>query len=254
MTTEEPRPVTTTRTSFRILERLKEEEPLGATEVADRLELAKSTVHRHLRTLADDGYVVRGEGGYRVGLRLFDLGAHARQARELYHVARPKVDELAAETEEKVWCITEEAGMSVHLYGASGKRSVRTSAREGQRYHLHQTAAGKAVLAHLPEERVDRIVDRHGLPALTDETLTRRDGLFEQLERIRDRGYALNREESITGLHAVGVPVTDAGDVAVGAISVSGPANRLKGDRLTEELPDLLLGASNEIELNLTYG
>lgn len=251
---EPDRPVTTVETAFEILEHLKRHGPLGVTDLADGLGMAKSTVHRHVETMAHHGYVVRVDGDrYRTGLRLFDLGADARNSRELYEVARPKIDELAAETDEKVWCITEECGRSIHLYGGSGRHSVRTHTREGQRGYLHQTAAGKAVLATLPVERVEAIVDRHGLPAATEQTITGRTKLFEELERIADRGYAFNREESVPGLHAVGAPITDTTGRAIGAISVSGPANRLTGTRFESELPQLLLGAANEVEINLNY-
>lgn len=249
------RPVKTAETSFAILEQLKraDEEALGVTELARRLELAKSTVHRHVATLEQTGFVARADGGYRVGLRLLDYGLYARNQHDLFRIARPKVEELAEETGEKVWCITEEQGRSVHLFGASGKRSVQTSARAGAWGYLHQHAAGKAILAHLSSDRARAIVDAHGLPAKTPGTLTDRDELFEQLKRIADRGYAFNREESVTGLHAVGAPVTDSEGDAIGAISISGPANRLKDEWLTDELPDLLLGATNEIEINLSF-
>ncbi|WP_193362453.1 IclR family transcriptional regulator [Halogranum rubrum] len=249
------RPVKTAETSFALLEQLAQADgdALGVTELAQRLDLAKSTVHRHVGTLESLGVVVRDGDEYRIGLRLLDYGLRARDQHALSTVARPKVEELAEETGEKVWCITEQQGRSVHLYGASGKNSVQTSARAGAWGYLHQHAAGKAILAHLPAERVQHIVDGHGLPAKTPHTITDEKDLFEQLEQIADRGYAFNREESITGLHAVGAPITDDDGVATGAISISGPANRLKGEWLTETLPDLLLGATNEIELNLSF-
>jgi DNA-binding IclR family transcriptional regulator len=256
---EDARPVSTTETSFDILERIRgSDEPLGPSELGRRLDLAKSTVHRHLATLERLGLVVRegdAERGaeYRPGLRLLDFGLSARERHPLYAVAAPKVDELAEETGEKVWCIVPEGGRSVHLYGAAGRRSVRTGAREGSRGYLHQHAAGKAILAYLSEERTRTIVEREGLPARTAETITDEATLFEELERVRERGYAVNREESVTGLHAVGAPVRDDSGVAVGAISVSGPANRLRGDRLDEVLPNLLLGATNEVEINLSF-
>lgn len=249
------RPVTTVETTFEILEQLKrsDRESLGVTALATRLGVAKSTAHRHLATLESLGIVVRHEGGYRLGLRLLDYGLYARTQRRLYTVAKPKVDELAEETGEKVWCITHERGRSIHLYGAAGKHSVQTDAREGNRGYLHQHAAGKAILAFLPPADVREIVESCGLPAETDRTVTTEADLFEQLEQITERGYSFNREESVPGLHAVGAPITDRDGVAIGAISVSGPANRLKGSRFTDELPDLLLGATNEVEINLSY-
>jgi DNA-binding IclR family transcriptional regulator len=255
MNEPQARPVKTAETSFALLEQLTEADgdPLGVTELARRLDLAKSTVHRHIVTLESLGFVTRAGDEYRLGLRLLDYGLRARDQHDLYHIARPKVEELAEQTGEKVWCITEEQGRSVHLYGASGKHSVQTSARAGAWGYLHQHAAGKAILAHLPSDRVHRIVESHGLPTKTPNTITDEATLFEQLEQIAERGYAFNREESIPGLHAVGAPVTDDEGVAIGAISISGPANRLKGEWLTDELPDLLLGATNEIEINLSF-
>lgn len=251
--------MSTTETSFEILERIRaSDEPLGPSALGRRLDRAKSTIHRHLATLERLGLVVReddGAGGaeYRPGLRLLDFGLSARERHPLYPVVAPKVDELAGETGEKVWCIVPEGGRSVHLYGAGGSRSVRTAAREGSRGYLHRHAAGKAILAHLPEGRAREIVEREGLPPRTAETITDEATLFEELERVRERGYAVNREESVRGLHAVGVPVRDGSGVAVGAISVSGPANRLRGERLEGTLPDLLLGAANEVEINLSF-
>ncbi|SEL36014.1 IclR family transcriptional regulator [Haloferax larsenii] len=250
---QQRRPVKTAATSFAILERLKEQGTLGPTALASELDLAKSTVHRHLKTLEQEGYVVLDEDGYRVGLRLLDFGIHARNQHNLYEVAKPKVDELAEQTGEKVWCVTEEQGRGYHLYGAGGKHSVRTPAREGTRSYLHQLAAGKAILSAFPDDRVDEIIDQHGLPAKTNATITDRDELFEQLATIRDRGFALNREEIVPKLHAVGVPITDQAGNPVGAISLSGPSNRLTDDRLEDELANLLLGAANEVEINLSF-
>lgn len=241
------------RTTFEIIEQLMAMNGAGATELAGALGLAKSTVHAHLQTLAEMGYVVNEDGTYRVALRFMQLGMYARERSSLYAVAEEKVDEIAADTGEKVWCIAEEHGRSVHLYGASGKRSVRTYARTGDLGYLHQLAAGKAILAFLPEPRVEEIVDRHGLPARTEQTITDREDLFEELRQVRERGFAQNRQESLKGLHAVGVPIKNEDDAAIGAVSLSAPANRLKDDRFEREIPDLLLGAANEIEINLAY-
>lgn len=257
MKTNEPpaRPVKTAETSFAVLEQLKRAETasLGVSELARRLDMAKSTVHRHVATLDSLGFVERVGDEYRIGLRMLDYGLYARNEHPLYAISRPKVDELADETDEKVWCMTVQDGRSVHLYGAGGKHSVQTSAREGKWGYLHRHAAGKAILAFLPESRAEAIVRSHGLPARTPNTIVDESELFEQLDRIRERGYAFNREESVAGLHAVGAPVTDESGVAIGALSISGPANRLKGRRFDTELPDLLLGSVNEIEINLSF-
>ena len=247
------RPVETVETAFDIVDVLKRNDGAGITDIADELSLAKSTVHRHVKTLESRGLLVREGDVYRISTWFLDYGVHVRNRHRLYDVARPKVDELAAETNEKVWCVIEEHGMGVHIYGAEGRHSVKTHARIGQRTYLHQFAAGKAILAHLPDDRIESILEDYGLAAQTDQTITERDALYDQLATIRDRGYAFNREESVIGVHAVGAPIRNESGTAIGAISVAGPANRLRGDLMTEELPSLLLGATNEVEINLAH-
>jgi DNA-binding IclR family transcriptional regulator len=253
MPSDQRRPVETVKSAFDMLEQLKRTGPLGPTELAGEVGMAKSTVHRHLKTLESGGFVVQVEGGYRVGLRFLDFGVAARDAHELTAVAKPKVTELAGETGEKVWCITEEAGRGIHLFGATGDGSVRTDAREGTRTYLHQHAAGKAILAHLPDERIHEICDRYGLPAKTPHTITDREELFADLEDVRDRGFAFNHEESVRKLNAVGAPVTDEEGRPLGAISISGPSNRLSGEYLRETLATRLLGVANEVEITLSF-
>ncbi|QRV14070.1 IclR family transcriptional regulator [Haloterrigena salifodinae] len=254
MTSEsQHRPVETVETAFDIVDVLKRDDGAGITDIADELGLAKSTVHRHVKTLESRGLLVREGDVYRISTWFLDYGIHVRNRHRLYDVARPKVDELAAETNEKVWCVIEERGMGVHIYGAEGRHSVKTHARIGQRTYLHQFAAGKAILAHLPDDRIESILEDYGLAAQTDQTITERDTLYDQLATIRDRGYAFNREESVIGVHAVGAPIRNESGTAIGAISVAGPANRLRDNLMTEELPSLLLGATNEVEINLAH-
>lgn len=247
------RPVETVETALDIVDLLKHTGSAGVTAIADELGLAKSTVHRHVKTLESRGLLVQTGNQYRLSAWFLDYGGHVRNDLQFYDVAKPKAEELAAETDEKVWCVTEEHGMGVHIYGTEGRHSVKTHARVGQRTPLHQFAAGKAILAHLPEERVDQILREQELPAQTDKTITDPDALRDELEAIRERGVAFNREESVIGVHAVGAPVRDESGTAIGAISVAGPANRLRGDLMTEELPALLLGATNEVEINLAH-
>jgi DNA-binding IclR family transcriptional regulator len=247
------RPVTTTETSFRILELLKANGGSSLAALAEELDMARSTVHRHLLTLETNDLVGRENGEYHLGLRFLDFGMRARDRLDFYHVARPLVDRLAAETDEKVWLVAKDGRFSVHLYKAYGDNPLETSARVGQRRHLHQLAAGKAILSRLPDEEVRDILDCCGLPEQTEHTITDRDELLGELDGIGERGYAFNRGESITGLNAVGAPIRDADGYPVGAISISGPANRVKGGLLREELPDKLLAAIDEIHIHLRY-
>lgn len=248
-----PRQVEATQKSIAILDQLKANGPTSLTGLADVLGYSKSTIHRHLATLESHGFVTETDSGYRIALVFLDYGIHAQQEHELYQTGKPKVDALAEEVGEKVWLMTEENGYGVFIYHRQGRDVFRTYTRVGYRAHLHAFAAGKAVLAHLPDNRIGRIVDRYGLPAYTPNTVTDRGTLFEELAAIRDRGVAFNREESINGVNAVAAPVLDGTDAPIGSITIAGPANRMRGPTLDDELPDLLLGVANEIEVRLAY-
>jgi DNA-binding IclR family transcriptional regulator len=245
--------VKTTETAFGILEYLLEADGARITELADDLGLAKSTAHRHLQTLYKREYVVREGDAYYVSLRFLEYGEQARNRKPEYSLVKKNVREIAEQTEERVQFIVEEHGRGVYVYRGAGEHAVQTDPGIGKRIPLHSTAAGKAIMAHLPEDRVHEIIDQHGLTNVTDKTISDPSVLFEDLTTIRDRGYAINDQENVKGLRAIGVPIRERDGGVIGAISVSGPTNRIKGDRFSEEIPDLLLGSANELELNIAY-
>lgn len=245
--------VKTVETAFDLLETLRRKEGARVSQLADEFEMAKSTIHRHLNTLADRGYVVKEGNTYFVSLGFLHLGEYARMRKPAYRMAKPKVRELAEKTGEQAQFVVEEQGKAFYLYRESGDQAVAMKSGIGESLPLHATAAGKAILAHLPGRRVDEIIETRGLPEQTPHTITDADELFRELETIRDRGYSLNQEEEMIGLHAVCAPVTDENEQIIGALSVSGPAHRLGGTLLKEELPSFLLGTANELELNIAH-
>ena len=242
-----------TNTSLRILEVIKDENGAGVTEIANSIGISKSTAHDHLQTLRDNAFVIKDGGSYTIGLRFLDFGEFRRQQTPIYEHGQEEVDKLAAETGEQADLLVEEHGKGIYLYIAHGENALNLKTYEGTRVYLHATALGKVILAHLPEDHVSTIIDRHGMPAVTDNTITDRAALSEELDAIRDRGFAFNDEESTQGLRCVGVPVMDGDGNVAGAISVSGPTSRMSGTHYEEEIPDLLLGSANIIEINLTH-
>lgn len=240
-------------TMFAVVEAVRELDGARVTEVAEETGLAKSTVHRHLKSLEKHQFVIKEGDTYQIGLRFLNYGEYARARRNVYQLARPLVDDLAAQTDERALFMVEEHGHAVYLYRGVGSHAVQTDSRTGTYRYLHTIAGGKAILAHLPDERVEEILDRWGLPAKTENTITDRDTLFEELADIRERDVAFNDEETIEGLRAIAVPVVGSNGTVYGALSVSGPTHRIRGDWFEEEIPNLLLGTANELELNLKY-
>ena len=250
--TELRTPVKTAQTTFRIVEALKDLDGASITELADHLDLPKSSTHNYLRTLEHEGYVVENDGQYEVGLRFLDLGAYARTREQLYTVAAPELEEVAEATGEHVNLLVEEHGLGIFLSRAQGANAVSVDSYTGQCVRLHTTALGKTILAHLPRERTDEIIDRYGLEAKTDRTITDRAELYEELDEIEQRGVAYDREERIKGLRCVAVPIL-SDDRITGAVSVSGPTSRMDADRIENEILPKLRHAANIIELNQTH-
>ncbi|MFC7216092.1 IclR family transcriptional regulator [Saliphagus sp. GCM10025334] len=246
------RRVKTSDTVFEIIESLQQMDGATLAELAQELDFAKSTLHSHLATLKDKEYIVKRNGEYTLSLKFLHHGMFAKNHHEISRVGQPVIENLANETGEVAWILVEEHGRAVYLNKAMGENAIQTHASVGGRAYLHHLATGKAIMAYLPEERVEEIIGRHGLPSLTPNTLTDLDDLRDEFEQIREEGVALNDRETVKGLRAIGAPVLD--DVTIrGAVCVSGPANRLTINRCYDEIKPLLLEAANEIELKLQY-
>jgi len=250
--TEPNTPVKTAQTTFRIVETLKALDGATVTQLANHLDIAKSSAHNYLQTLEHEGYVVETDGTYEVGLRFLDLGGYARSRERLYSIATPEMERLAESTGEYANLLVEEHGVGVFLARERGESAVSLDSYTGQSVRLHTTALGKTVLAYLSRERVESIVDRHGLPAMTDRTITDRTELFDALEEIRQQECAYDRQERIKGLNCVAVPILNDDDIA-GALSVSGPVSRMDQERIDEEILPELRRAANIIELNQAH-
>lgn len=248
-----PAPVKSVHTATRVIEAVERLDGAGVTSLANEIDIAKSTVHDHLKTLEAEEFVVNEDGEYRVGLRFLDFGGRARMRTKLYSVAKPQIEELASSTGELANLVVEEHGWGVYLAVERGENAVSIDSYVGKREHLHSTAVGKAILAQLPKRRVEAIVERRGLPGQTPDTVTSLEDLFERLDLIRERRIAFDREEHRSGLRCVAAPITTEAGSVLGGISVSGPTSRLEGDRLEQELSDLITRISNIIEINVTY-
>lgn len=243
--------VRATETAIRILEAIVElGGEAGITELATHLSLAKSTVFKQLNTLEAKGLVIEYDDRYRIGLRALELGGHAQRYDGVYDTAYPEVRQLADDSGELANLMFEEGGKGVYVYTAEGPKAVDIDTQTGRRVHLHATGIGKAILATMADDRIDDIVDRHGLPAATPQTITERTALFEEIETIREEGIAYDREELIEGMACLARPLSVPGPRPA-AISITGPASRVMTGETESQLRTHLDQAGNVIELNL---
>jgi IclR family acetate operon transcriptional repressor len=260
---EDNNQIETIKTTERSLDVVREvQKSAGATlgEVAEAVDISKSTAYKHLTTLASRGYLVREGDEYHLGLKFVNRGEFARARRPAYRIAAEKVDELAERTDEEVDFVVENDGraMTVHLsYDLNNPFQEKTVDqsnkhwRTGTYYHLHCIAAGKAVLSTLSDSQIEAVLDQWGLPKRTEQTITSREELFTEVETIRERGWAYSEGEYVDGLAAVAMPVYGPDSEAVGALSVNGPTYNLQGETRFEEIRDVLADVVASFEADL---
>ncbi|ELY62930.1 IclR family transcriptional regulator [Natrinema versiforme] len=240
-------------TSLSIVEALKRERTAKVSELAQLTGHSKANVYKHLNTLKAQGFVERDDDEFRLGLGYLDLGGLVREQLEGQHIIKPKIAEIADKTEEVAQYMVESNGKSVIVFKEVGHQGVSLRTRVGAQLPIHQVASGKAMLAFMPDTRVDEIVQRHGLPAATENTITDTEALKDELAEIRERGYATNRSESTKKLFAVSVPVMSVSENVIGACTVSGPTHRMNDTGKTSQVVETLRSVTNEIELNLAH-
>lgn len=214
--------------ALRLIKAFSDEEyEIGISGLAKRLGLAKSTVHRLASTLLEEGMLEQnGEGKYRLGLALFEVGALVRRRMDFTAEARPYLRALMAKTGETVHLAVLDRGSVLYIITHESRQAIRMGGHVGTRAPVHSTAVGKALLAFQAAEVVDRIVAR-GLPATTPNTITDARALRRELAAVRTRGYAVDDEESELGLRSIAAPIkNDAGGV-VASISIAGPVHRV---------------------------
>lgn len=244
----------TTATSTEILELLEETDGAGVTEIANRLDLSKSTVHGHLATLEAKEFVIKRGSNYYLGPELLRLGNEVRTRKTGYVLAREYTERLFERVGFRSTFAAEMGGQAVFIHTASGNKMGWAHEQLGNRLNLHSTALGKAILASMPRMRVEQILDDRGLPKETEHTITDRDVLFNELEVTRERGYAVNHEENLAGLYAIGAAATEKSGSVIGGFSISGPEQSFTGKEREQELADVLTELVNEYELDLSLG
>jgi DNA-binding IclR family transcriptional regulator len=253
MNTRKPRTIDAVRKTCEIIEALRERGGLGVTELAETLGYSKSTVHGHLATLVDEGMVVKDGSTYHLSLQFLDIARTLMNQVADNDIVKEQIRELAATTDEVIHFGTEEAGRVVYIAKSSGDAAVITESRVGKRIPMHSTSLGKAILAEFPQDHVEEIIETHGLPERTSNTITKRDALFSDLKETRERGYSIDDEENIPGIRCIGIPVTIPEDGVIGALSISGPSQRMTDDRIKNDLKEQLAQAANVIEVNSMY-
>jgi IclR family acetate operon transcriptional repressor len=252
MTKAANHPVRTTKKSLALIEQLRESNGARIRDLEGCQGMTKGTIHNHLSTLREHGLIIKDGEEYRLSLWFLTLGGHLRNQNSLYLSGRQKANQLANDTGMLANLMTEEDGKGVYLYQAQGDYAVDLDTHVGYRIHLHNTGVGKAILAFLSHDRVDEIVDKWGLPKTTENTITEKSDLMDELELTRNRGYALDHGERTRGLACIAAPIR-LDDEILGSISISSSTQRLGTEGFDEEIIREVESTANELSLSLKY-
>jgi DNA-binding IclR family transcriptional regulator len=231
----------------------KSERDLSLSDIADRLSLPKSSVHRLLATLIDHDFIERDPltRRYRLSIRLFEIGASVLRDRGLQSVAYPVVQNLAQTTRETCHLAVLSGIEAVYIYKVDGASSIIMSSRMGGRAPCYATSIGKILLAWGSEELFSRVVEA-GLRPYTRHTITDPVALKAELETVQSRGYALDLEEFEEGLRCIAAPIHDHFGRIVAAIGIAGPSWRLSDNQL-DGFVQAIMKAGDSISCNLGY-
>ncbi|CUU05108.1 transcriptional regulator, IclR family [Candidatus Kryptobacter tengchongensis] len=201
----------------------------GVGEISKILKMHKATVHRFLRSLEKIGVIEKNSetGKYRLGLKLYELGNSVSLKKIMVDRARKYLEDLHWYLNETVHFATLKNGEVAYLDKIIADRNFVIISEVGKRLPAHCTGLGKAMLAFLPEKDVKRIIKEKGLKKFTKNTITNRKKFFEELKRIRERGYAIDDEEIEDGLRCIAAPVFNGEGKVIAAVSISGPSSRI---------------------------
>ncbi|PLX94530.1 MAG: hypothetical protein C0619_02680 [Desulfuromonas sp.] len=214
---------------------------LSLNQLCDRTGLYKSRVHRLCGTLIASGYLVRtSRTNYRLGPKLMVLGKVYEKTNSLRSIAAPIMKKLSEVTGEstalfvidnmKCICMAREVGSSRLVY----------TINEGDYMELHPTASGRVLLAYADEQFTEKALDKAQLVRFTSATLVDKDAIRKELVAIRERGYALNREEREQGIAAISAPIFDFENNVPAALAIVGPVHRFNDENCKVMLESLL--------------
>lgn len=239
--------VKSTATCFEIIEQIQANGSAGISELAREVDISKSAVFKHVKTLSRLGYLVRHGDDYHLSLRFLMLGNQAREELPL-DAAETVVTQLAETTSHATNFFARENDSAICALWVEPDDGAFTERSVGDSFPLHATAGGKAIFAHLDDTERDEIIEKTGLSEYTEKTITDRTELDAELQSIRDKRIAFDREEYTAGLQCVASPVLDSDKTPLGSVSVIGNIQQMSGKRMEEDVVGLVISAAKTIE------
>lgn len=221
-------------------------EPMTSSELSRRLDVHRSTASRLLRLLENHQFVRREhDGALHLGPFFASLPLLEVRRTEIVATARPHLEQLGQSTGHTIHLGGLEPSRIAYWDKIESKQTIRMFSTIGATASAHATGVGKAILAHLDDRRRHALAGRAELEGFTANTHRTFTSLVQDLDRIAERGWALDDEEHEEFIHCIAAPIFDARQQAVAALSITAPQFVLPPEQLHAMLPDLLRTAQN---------
>jgi PcaR/PcaU/PobR family beta-ketoadipate pathway transcriptional regulator len=242
--------------ALKILSLFSHETPsLTLTEIVEATGINKTTVFRIVNTFEDTGFLVRNAETkrYQPGVKVLQLGFTAISSLDLRQVARPYLEGLSQEVGETVSLSVLDGMEVIYIDRVRNRQIVGVVLGLGSRLPAHCASMGKAMLAYLPSEELNRRLSETSLVPCTHKSLVGREAFQAELERVRQQGYAINDEELEIGLRAVAAPIWNDQNQVVAAANITGSAAMISQERLVNELAPAVRSTTLQISQALGY-
>lgn len=230
------------------------ENGMGVTEISRELDIHKSTVYRLLDTLKFRGYLEKNEDNHKyiAGINLFELSSKVLNDIDSRMRVRPYLEELMEKTKETIHLGILDEGEVIYLDKVESTATIRMYSQVGKRVPAHSTSLGKAIMAHIKEEKVKDILKEKGMEAKTKNTITELAQFLKHLNQVRKQGYAVDDEEQEEDIRCIAGPIFNHRGEIVAAFSISAPITRMTEERM-DVLAELVVEYSNKMSRSLGY-
>jgi DNA-binding IclR family transcriptional regulator len=232
----------------------QEPEGLSNAEISRKLQIPKSSASYILRTLEKRGYLNRDSASarYRVGLKVLSLSRGALSGIDVREVALPIMRHLMEKTSLTCHLAILDGPEAVYIEKVEPTGFIRMDTWVGRRMRVHATSVGKALVAYIPQQRLEQILSERSMEKRTPKTITTLPRLLKELEKVRTQGYAVDDEENNLGARCLGAPVFNQQGAIEASLGLSGTINQVNAQtmpRIIEALKD----AARHVSMQLGY-
>ena len=215
---------------------------VSVNELVKEFDYNRSTIHHMLKTMKLEGFLSQNHQtkNYNIGSEIFNGWIKDRDMHNYLMRLKPSIKEIVSKCKETTTMFVRENDKAICVIGEESEQIIKAYLMIGREIPLYCTAAGKAMLAYLPKDEVEKILHISGMKKYMKKTTVDKDELFKELEEIRKKGYAVEKEEFEELINAVGIPVLNKYNQPVASVSVVGPIMRFTDPKIKECLPFLL--------------